>query len=105
MVDGGENIVEASWESVSSMLQVVSNYHRMQLLHGLWTQLGLLFEGIQQEVMSLKQKAVLWSCQQPVCIPLSTTPHLQYTGQTLSELNKWSRSPPSGRDRHRQRSL
>lgn len=25
MVDGGENIKEASWESVSSMLQVVSN--------------------------------------------------------------------------------
>lgn len=27
MVDGGENIEEASWESVSSMLQLVSNYH------------------------------------------------------------------------------
>ena len=26
MVDGGENIREAKWESVSSMLQVVSNY-------------------------------------------------------------------------------
>lgn len=25
MVDGGENIEEATWESVSSMLQVVSN--------------------------------------------------------------------------------
>lgn len=25
MVDGGDNIREASWESVSSMLQVVSN--------------------------------------------------------------------------------
>lgn len=29
MVDGGENIEEASWESVSSMLQVVSDYHGM----------------------------------------------------------------------------
>lgn len=27
MVDGGENIKEATWESVSSMLQVVSNHH------------------------------------------------------------------------------
>lgn len=26
MVDGGENIKEASWESVSSMLQVVSYF-------------------------------------------------------------------------------
>lgn len=25
MVDGGDNIREATWESVSSMLQVVSN--------------------------------------------------------------------------------
>lgn len=39
MVDGGENIKEATWESVSSMLQVVSIYHElyaiplMQLLH------------------------------------------------------------------------
>lgn len=27
MVDGGDNIKEATWESVSSMLQLVSNYH------------------------------------------------------------------------------
>lgn len=27
MVDGGENIEEATWESVSSMLQVVSHQH------------------------------------------------------------------------------
>lgn len=27
MVDGGENIKEATWESVSSMLQVVSVHH------------------------------------------------------------------------------
>lgn len=33
MVDGGENIREASWESVSSMLQVVSNYHRQHFTH------------------------------------------------------------------------
>lgn len=41
MVDGGENIREATWESVSSMLQVVSDYHGqnstllMQLLSNL----------------------------------------------------------------------
>lgn len=29
MVDGGDNIREATWESVSSMLQVVSEMKRM----------------------------------------------------------------------------
>lgn len=33
MVDGGENIREASWESVSSMLQVVSIYNEHKSIH------------------------------------------------------------------------
>lgn len=54
MVDGGENIVEASWESVSSMLQVVSIYQRQHATHQKHyctgprngcVMCGLLFEG------------------------------------------------------------